>query len=167
MRADYVAILYWPNTSILAVLSISRVANLGFGCSTSIPAVMCWRVLAGVGNGNIGVMRTMTAEIVREKKYQARAFLLLPLIFNSGVVVGLALGGCLADPVVNLPALFGPAGWLNVSRNPEGVAWMLQYPYALPTIFNAAVLSGSLLLAVCGLKETMPGKAERKDRGLL
>lgn len=128
---------------------------------------MCWRVVAGIGNGNIGVMRTMTAEIVKEKKYQGRAFLLLPLVFNSGMVIGLALGGCLADPIKNMPWLFGPDGWLNLAHDPEGVAWMREYSYALPTIFNAGVLTCSLLLAVCGLRETMPGKTERKDYGLV
>jgi hypothetical protein len=128
---------------------------------------MCWRVLAGIGNGNTGVMRTMTAEIVKERKYQSRAFLLLPLVFNSGVVIGLALGGCLADPIVNLPWLFGPTGVWNFSADPEGVTWMRAYPFALPTLFNAAVLIVSLFFAVFFLKETMPGKTEHKDYGLL
>jgi MFS family permease len=153
--------------SIIIGLTLSIISNLGFGFSKSIPAAMCWRVVAGIGNGNIGVMRTMTAEIVKEKKYQGRAFLLLPLVFNSGMVIGLALGGCLADPIINLPWLFGPDGWLNLAHDPEGVAWMREYSYALPTIFNAGVLTCSLLLAVCGLRETMPGKTERKDYGLV
>src|SRR5579862_474675 len=152
---------------IVLGLLMSITANLGFGFGRSIAAVMAWRVVAGVGNGNIGVMRTMTAEIVREKKYQSRAFLLLPLVFNSGVIAGLALGGWLADPVVNMPGLFGPGGVFNVTNDPEGVAWMRVFPYALPTIFNAGVLGVSLVLAVCGLKETLPGKAERKDYGLV
>jgi hypothetical protein len=163
----YVANRYGRKTSIMVGLVLSIISNLGFGFSKTIPAVMCWRVVAGIGNGNIGVMRTMTAEIVKEKRYQGRAFLLLPLVFNSGVVVGLALGGCLADPVTNLPSLFGPQGIFNSSNNPDGVSWMLEYPFALPTIFNGAVLTGSLLLAVCGLKETMPGRTERKDYGLV
>jgi predicted MFS family arabinose efflux permease len=153
--------------SVVIGLTLSIIANLGFGFSKTIPAAMCWRVVAGIGNGNIGVMRTMTAEIVKEKKYQGRAFLLLPLVFNSGMVIGLALGGCLADPITNLPWLFGPNGWLNLAHDPEGVAWMREYSYALPTMFNAAVLSCSLILAVCGLRETMPGKTDGKDYGLL
>lgn len=153
--------------SIVIGLVLSIISNIGFGFSTSIPAVMCWRVLAGIGNGNTGVMRTMTAEIVKERKYQSRAFLLLPLVFNSGVVIGLALGGCLADPIVNLPWLFGPTGVWNFSGDPEGVTWMRAYPYALPTLFNAAVLLCSLFFAVFFLKETMPGKTDHKDYGLL
>jgi MFS family permease len=153
--------------SIVIGLVLSIISNIGFGFSTSITAVMCWRVLAGIGNGNTGVMRTMTAEIVKERKYQSRAFLLLPLVFNSGVVIGLALGGCLADPIVNLPWLFGPAGVWNFSKDPEGVAWMRAYPFALPTLFNAVVLLVSLFFGVFFLKETMPGKTDHKDYGIL
>jgi MFS family permease len=153
-----------PSVTIGLVLSI--VSNLGFGFSKSIPALMCWRVLAGIGNGNIGVMRTMTAEIVVERKYQSRAFLLLPLVFNSGNVVGLAVGGWLADPVTNLPSLFGQNGILNFGHTEGGVAWMREYPFALPTIFNAFVLFSSLLLAFFGLRETMPGATHHRDLGL-
>jgi MFS family permease len=163
----WVANRYGRKSSIMIGLVLSIISNLGFGFSKSIPAAMCWRVVAGIGNGNIGVMRTMTAEIVKEKKYQGRAFLLLPLVFNSGMVIGLALGGCLADPIINLPWLFGPDGVLNLAHDPEGVAWLREYSYALPTIFNASVLMCSLFLAVCWLKETLPGEAEKKDYGLI
>ncbi|EKD13340.1 uncharacterized protein L3040_002799 [Drepanopeziza brunnea f. sp. 'multigermtubi'] len=158
---------YGRKPTIMVGLVLSIVSNVGFAFSTTIPAVMCWRVLAGIGNGNIGVMRTMTAEIVLERKYQSRAFLLLPLVFNSGVVIGLALGGCLADPIVNIPWFFGPSGVLNLSNDPQGVAWMRAYPFALPTISNAAALGGSLFLAVFGLKETMPGLEHKQDRGIV
>lgn len=112
-------------------------------------------------------MRTMTAEIVVERKYQSRAFLLLPLVFNSGVVIGLALGGCLADPIVNLTSLFGPSGIFNFANDPHGVAWMQTYPFALPTLCNATALLCSLFLAVFGLKETMPGLEDKKDYGII
>lgn len=162
----WVANHHGRKTSIMIGLSLSIISNIGFGFSTTVPAVMFWRVLAGIGNGNIGVMRTMTAEIVVERKYQSRAFLLLPLVFNSGVVIGLALGGCLADPIVNLPWLVGPDGILNFSKDPKGVAWMRAYPFALPTIFNAGALCCSLLLAIFGLKETTPGRQNQRDCGL-
>ncbi|KAL2074007.1 hypothetical protein VTL71DRAFT_7785 [Oculimacula yallundae] len=158
---------YGRKPTIIIGLILSIISNIGFGFSTTIPAVMCWRVLAGIGNGNIGVMRTMTAEIVVERKYQSRAFLLLPLVFNSGVVIGLALGGCLADPIVNLPSLFGPSGVFNFANDPKGVAWMRAFPFALPTICNGTALLCSLYLAVFGLKETMPGLEDRKDYGII
>jgi len=163
----YIANRWGRKPTIVIGIVLSIISNVGFGFSTTVPAVMFWRVLAGVGNGNIAIMRVMTAEIVKERKYQSRAFLLLPLIFNSGVVLGLAIGGCLAQPVIHIPSLFGPKGLLNLEHDPEGVAWMRAYPFALPTLFNAGALCCSLFFAVFGLKETMPGAEDRKDYGLM
>ncbi|MCJ1485773.1 hypothetical protein MMC06_005948 [Schaereria dolodes] len=154
-------------SSIMMGLTLTILANLGFGFAKSIPALMFWRVLAGIGNGNVGVMRTMTAEIVKERKYQSRAFLVLPLVFNTGMILGLALGGCLADPVTNMQWVFGPQGLLNFAHDPEGVVWTRTHPYALPAIVNAAALAFSLLLAIGGLRETLPSKAGKRDPGIL
>lgn len=65
---------------------------LGFGFSHSFGMAVAFRLLGGVLNGNIGVMRTMISEIIKEKKYQSRAFLLLPMTFNIGVIIGPILG---------------------------------------------------------------------------
>lgn len=152
--------------SILAGLAVSVLANIGFGLSRSLGALLFWRILAGLGNGNVGIMRTVTAEIVRERRFQTKAFLLLPLVFNSGMVVSLALGGWLAEPVASLPWLFGPRGAFNVHDSPEGVRWALEYPYALPALMNAMTLAGTLVLALFGLRETLPGKEAVEDYGL-
>ncbi|KAI1088422.1 MFS general substrate transporter [Rostrohypoxylon terebratum] len=152
--------------SIVAGLAISTLANIGFGFSRSLGALLFWRIFAGLANGNVGIMRTVTAEVVRERRYQTKAFLLLPLVFNAGMVASLALGGCLAEPVVNIPWLFGPDGVFNTSRNPDGVVWALKFPYALPALLNAIVLGISFMLAVAGLRETLPGKEDRSDVGL-
>ncbi|KAI0116078.1 MFS general substrate transporter [Hypoxylon sp. NC0597] len=152
--------------SIVGGLAISVLANIGFGFSRSFGALLFWRILAGLANGNVGIMRTVTAEVVRERRYQTKAFLLLPLVFNAGMVASLALGGCLAEPVVNLAWLFGPQGLLNMSGNPDGVTWALEYPYALPALLNAALLGVSLVLAAAGLRETLPGKEDQSDVGL-
>jgi hypothetical protein len=65
---------------------------IGFGFSHSFPMAVAFRCLGGVLNGNIGVMRTMISEIIKEKKYQSRAFLILPITFNIGVIIGPILG---------------------------------------------------------------------------
>ncbi|KAI1431039.1 major facilitator superfamily domain-containing protein [Xylaria sp. CBS 124048] len=152
--------------SIIGGLLVSVIANIGFGLSRSFGALLFWRVVAGIANGNVSIMRTVTAEIVRERKYQTKAFLLLPLVFNSGMVLSLALGGCLAEPVVNIPALFGPHGIFNSSGNPDGVRWALEYPYALPALLNALLLGTSLFLAALWLRETLSGEEEHSDWGL-
>jgi len=157
---------YGRRRVVVGALMVSAAANLAFGFSRSFWSLLFWRTLSGVANGNVGVMRTMTAEIVRERKYETKAFLLLPLIFNAGMVVGLAVGGCLADPVLNLPWFFGPHGVFNITKNPAGVAWALAYPYALPALWNASVLGLSLLIAFLGLQETLDDGRSRPDVGI-
>jgi MFS family permease len=173
--AQFATSMFWGRLSdakgrkniILFGLVASVISNLAFGLSRSFGALMFWRILGGIGNGNVGIMRAMTAEIVKERKYQTRAFLLLPLIFNAGMVAGLALGGCLADPVTNLAWLFGPSGLFNFSGNEKGVVWALNYPYALPAFLNATVLGLTLMLAIFGLKETLAGKEGERDYGII
>ncbi|KAJ4299071.1 hypothetical protein N0V90_004315 [Kalmusia sp. IMI 367209] len=157
---------YGRKPAILLGLTISVTANLAFGFSRTIGTLLFWRVVAGMANGILGVMRTMTAEIVKERKYHTRAFLALPLIFNSGRVAALAIGGCLADPVDNLPWLFGPSGVFNFYKNPDGVGWTLAYPYALPALFNGIVLAICLIFAALWLKESLPSKENKWDPGL-
>lgn len=70
----------------------TMLAVVGFGFSQSFAVAVVFRCLGGVLNGNIGVMRTMISEIIKEKKYQSRAFLLMPMTFNIGVIVGPILG---------------------------------------------------------------------------
>lgn len=106
--------------------------SVGYGLSRSWQVAVFWRAVSGVLNGNVGVMRTMISEIVREKKFQSRAFLLLPMCFNVGTIVGPVLGGLLADPVGSYPGVFGP-GTLLGGR--DGVWWMREWPYALPVAF--------------------------------
>ncbi|KAF2732872.1 MFS general substrate transporter [Polyplosphaeria fusca] len=157
---------YGRKPAILIGLTISVIANLAFGFSRSIGTLLFWRVLAGMANGILGVMRTMTAEIVKDRRYQTRAFLAPPLIFNSGRVAALAIGGCLADPVDNIPWLFGKSGLFNVHRYPEGVAWTIKFPYALPALFNGTVLLLCLTLAALWLRESLPTKEKDWDLGI-
>lgn len=146
---------YGRRPAVLVGLTISVVANLAFGFSRSIGVLVLWRVVAGMGNGIVGVMRTMTAEVVKDRKHQPRAFLAPPVVFNTGRVIALAVGGCLADPVDNLPSLFGPRGIFNTSNNSSGVLWALHYPYALPALFNGLVIALCLIVATLWLEESM------------
>lgn len=80
---------------LLVGLTGTAIASIGVGFSKSFYEAFFFRALAGALNGNIGVMRTMLSEIIKEKKYQSRAFLLLPMCFNIGVVIGPILGECI------------------------------------------------------------------------
>jgi hypothetical protein len=65
---------------------------VGFGFSHSFLMAVAFRGAGGILNGNVGVMRTMISEIIKEKKFQSRAFLVLPMTFNIGVIIGPILG---------------------------------------------------------------------------
>jgi MFS family permease len=153
---------------------------IGFGFSQSFPMAVACRCLGGVLNGNIGVMRTMISEIIKEKKYQSRAFLILPMTFNIGVIIGPILGmrfaldkseivadslagGVLADPVGSYPSLFGPG---SVIGGKDGVYWMRHWPYALPNIISACFLLFSALAVIFFLEETNDLCKDKPDPGL-
>lgn len=128
----------------------TAISVIGYGFSKSFVSAVTFRVIGGMLNGNIGVLRTMISEIVKEKKYQSRAFVILPMTFNMGVLLGPLLGGILADPVGSYPRLFGPNSLLGGSH---GVWWMKNWPYALPNILSAVFLVLSALGVMFGLEE--------------
>ncbi|EXJ96199.1 hypothetical protein A1O1_01325 [Capronia coronata CBS 617.96] len=138
------------------------VSCVGVGFSRSFAQALFFRACAGCLNGNVGVMRTMISEIIKEKKYQSRAFLLLPMCFNIGVVIGPILGGFLADPITSFPHLFGPD---SVLGGKKGVKWMEAFPYALPNVVSACFILVSALCVVLGLDETHPALSNKQDYG--
>ncbi|KAF7195587.1 Major facilitator superfamily multidrug transporter mfsB [Pseudocercospora fuligena] len=148
---------------ILIGLLGTAIGALGFGFSQSFAVAMFWRAVGGILNGNIGVMRTMISEIVKEKKYQGRAFLLLPMTFNIGVIIGPLLGGLLADPAGSYPHLFGPGSTFG---GEHGVPLFMRFPYALPNIVNATFLLTSAFALVLGLEETLDALKGKNDWGL-
>ena len=141
----------------------TTIGSLGFGFSQSFPVAIFWRAVGGILNGNVGVMRTMISEIVKEKKYQSRAFLLLPMTFNIGVIVGPLLGGLLADPAGQYPGLFGPGGRFG---GEDGIRLFERWPYALPNIVSAGFLFGSAMCLIFGLEETLEALRDKPDLGL-
>lgn len=104
----------------------------------------------------------MLSEIIQEKKYQSRAFLLLPMCFNIGIVVGPVIGGYLADPVAAFPNVFGPGSTLG---GKDGVGWMTAYPYSLPNLFSGVFIFISAMSVVFGLDETHEALRHKPDYG--
>ncbi|KAI0912052.1 major facilitator superfamily domain-containing protein [Ustulina deusta] len=142
-------------TVILIGLLGTLISCLGFGFSTSFYQALFFRSLGGITNGNIGVMRTMISETIREKKYQSRAFLILPMTFNIGVIVGPILGGLLSDPANSYPGVFG------------NVEFFKKFPYATPNIVSAIFLGTALLLCWLMLEETHDSLRDKPDIGII
>ncbi|KAM5352427.1 hypothetical protein ACJ41O_005150 [Fusarium nematophilum] len=141
-------------TVLLIGLCGTSLSCLGFGFATSFWQALVFRTIGGATNGNVGVMRTMISEIIREKKYQSRAFLLLPMTFNCGVILGPIMGGLLSDPAGSYPGLFG------------NVDFFLKYPYATPNIVSSVFLAVAALTVWLGLEETLDAlREDQQDLG--
>jgi MFS family permease len=74
-------------------------------------------------------------------RYQSRAFLLLPMCANIGVIIGPVLGGLTSDPAANYPHLFG------------GIKWLEEFPYSPPNLLSAIFLGSAALAVFFGLEE--------------
>ncbi|KAI1149162.1 major facilitator superfamily domain-containing protein [Nemania diffusa] len=141
-------------TVIMIGLLGTLISCLGFGFSTNYKQALFFRSLGGITNGNVGVMRTMISEIIRDKKYQSRAFLILPMTFNVGVIIGPILGGILSDPAGSFPAF-------------KNVEFFKKFPYATPNIVSAVFLSTALLLCWLMLEETHDALRDSRDVGII
>ncbi|ANB11278.1 hypothetical protein AWJ20_4082 [Sugiyamaella lignohabitans] len=150
---------YGRKPALLLGLIGTAISVMVFGTSTSIFWAMLGRCMSGLLNGNIGVMRTMVAEFVGNKKqYQTRAFAILPITMNVGTVVGPMIGGLLADPANNYPWLFGDSEFLK------------KYPYILPNLFPIPFIIAGLICTFLFIEETLdsPGALlpKSQDYGL-
>lgn len=158
--AQAVTSVFWgriadsPNFGRKTVLVVgllgTAVGTAGYGLASTWQVAIFWRLFSGILNGNVGVLRTMISEIVQEKKYQSRAFLLLPMCFNIGTIIGPVIGGVLADPVRSYPSVFGPG---SLFGGEDGVGWMKRWPYALPNFVSAVFLTAAALGVFLGLDE--------------
>jgi MFS family permease len=157
----------WGGRKFVLLIGLigTAVSCLGVAFATSFAQAVFWRSFGGAINGTVGIIRTMIAENVKEKKYHSRAFLILPIGFNIAALFGpgtfsldvcyacltaIVMGGMLSDPVRSYPALFGP----NSSFGGEnGVQWLMDYPYALPMLANTIFLTLCAGCVALGLEE--------------
>lgn len=74
-----VADAQWGGRKFVIIIGLcgTGLGSLGYGFSGSWQVAVFWRILSGSLNGNVGVMRTMISEIVREKKCVERSGLYL------------------------------------------------------------------------------------------
>lgn len=95
-------------------------------------------------------------------RFQSRAFLLMPMCFNVGVIIGPILGGFLADPISSFPKTFGPGSSFG---GKDGVQWMTNYPYALPNLVSGVFILCSAFGVVLFLDETHEARRNKPDWG--
>ncbi|KAH9005431.1 MFS general substrate transporter [Lactarius hatsudake] len=147
--AEAVTVLQWSRLSdhvgrkpvlLCGVLGIV-ISSILFGLSRSFPALVFSRCLHGMLNGNIGVMKSMMAELTDETN-MARGVSLMAVTWAVGSTMGPFIGGVLSRPQDRWPNVFSHPFWG-------------EYPYFLPCLTTAAYALLSFTLAAIFLKETV------------
>lgn len=132
---------YGRKPIILIGLTNTMITMLMWGFSTSLPMAIAARALQGLGNGNVGILRTTVAELCPWKELQPRAFSIMPIVYTIGSIFGPTIGGALANPLGVDP------------RAPRGTKFFERYPYSPPNLVGAAlftigIITGWLFLKV-------------------
>ncbi|KAF7317159.1 Major facilitator superfamily multidrug-resistance DHA1 sub-family [Mycena chlorophos] len=117
---------------------------LGFGFSKHFWSLVVFRCIQGAFNGNIGVAKSVMAEI-SDSTNIAEIYSLLPFMWTVGVTVGPLIGGTFADPATTFPDTLGK---LSLFR---------EYPYLLP-----CALAGTL--AFLAFAQTLPSAIAKQNK---
>ncbi|PBL04129.1 major facilitator superfamily multidrug-resistance, DHA1 sub-family [Armillaria gallica] len=155
--AESLSVFYWGRLSdrfgrkpilLLGPLGLTF-AMLGFGLSSNFWSLVLFRFAQGVFNGNIGVSKTVVAELTDATNI-GEAFALMPLVWGTGVTLGPVIGGLLVHPADTWPNTFGR------------IALFRDYPYFLPCAVAGLFSFAICLLTLVGLQETHPATIARK-----
>ena len=144
---------YGRKPAVLLGLACTMWTSLLWGFSTNLPTAIVARAFQGGMNGNVGIMRTMVAEMCPWKDLQPRAFSILPLVWNLGSVLGPAMGGALSNPYNKKPG----------DNSSGSLLW--TFPYALPNLVVIAFFFVGITTGVLYLDETLASRRGQKDYG--
>lgn len=124
------------------------ISMICFGLSTTFWSLVVSRCMCGVLNGNIGVLKTMIAELT-DSTNMAQGFALVQVFWRVGTFVGPLMGGMLEHPQDSWPGLFAPSFWR-------------KYPYFLPCAVAAGFVVLAYLMMFFFLEETLSTKRRPK-----
>lgn len=125
-----------------------------WGTSTTLTQALIARGLEGLGNGNVGILRTTVAEMCPWKELQPLAFSVMPMVWTVGAVVGPSLGGLLSNPLRVDP------------KQPRGDKFLERFPYILPNIAASSCFAVGIITGWLFLRETLESKKGQQDLGL-
>ncbi|KAH8099993.1 MFS general substrate transporter [Cristinia sonorae] len=129
-------VLHWSRLSdhlgrkpiIMTGLFGLSLSMYSFGLSKTYWGAVVSRSLNGALNGNIGVLKSMVAEIT-DSTNLAYAYAYLPISWSTGQAIGPAVGGYFSRPADQFPDIFGNNTFLK------------EHPYflacAIPATFSA------------------------------
>ncbi|KIJ62761.1 hypothetical protein HYDPIDRAFT_93712, partial [Hydnomerulius pinastri MD-312] len=115
------------------------ISNIAFGLSRTFGTLIISRCIAGLLNGNVGVMKSIIGEITDHTNV-AQGFAMIPAVFCIGATIAPLYGGGLSRPQDNWPELFSGSFWT-------------KYPYFLPCAVSAGFTLFAALISAIFLKE--------------
>ncbi|KAI1797168.1 MFS general substrate transporter [Ganoderma leucocontextum] len=124
------------------------ISMLCFGLSKTFTGLVVSRCLVGMLNGNIGVIKSMIADLT-DPSNMAQGFAMMPVMWSVGGTIGPLIGGQLARPHDRWPDVFSNPFWQ-------------YYPYFLPCAASALFSLAIFMIAATFLRETVPTKFLRK-----
>ncbi|RDA92035.1 hypothetical protein CP533_0967 [Ophiocordyceps camponoti-saundersi (nom. inval.)] len=116
-----------------------------FGLAKTIPQMIFFRSLTGVLSGSGLVVRTMIGDHSTPQT-RAAAYSWFGFAGNVGVLLGPLVGGALAEPARNMPALFGE------------VELFIEHPYLLSGLAVSVIIAVAAIATALGLEETLDSK---------
>ncbi|TFK35557.1 member of major facilitator superfamily multidrug-resistance, DHA1 sub-family [Crucibulum laeve] len=143
-------VLHWSRISdrvgrkpvILTGLLGLSISMYCFGLSRTFWGLVLSRSLNGALNGNIGVIKSMMAEMTDTTNI-SKAYAYMPIAWSTGGTLGPIIGGSLARPAERFPHLFGQNEFLK------------KYPYFLPCAVPATFSLVAWIVTFLFLKETV------------
>ncbi|RDA82817.1 hypothetical protein CP532_6090 [Ophiocordyceps camponoti-leonardi (nom. inval.)] len=121
-----------------------------FGLAKTIPQMIFFRSLTGVLSGSGLVVRTMIGDHSTPQT-RAAAYSWFGFAGNVGVLLGPLVGGALAEPARNMPALFG------------GVDLFVEHPYLLSGLAVTVIIAVAAIASALGLEETLDSKTVGRE----
>ncbi|OSD06359.1 MFS general substrate transporter [Trametes coccinea BRFM310] len=143
-------VLHWSRISdhigrkpvIMTGLMGLSISMYCFGLSRTFWGAVISRSLNGALNGNIGVMKSMLAEITDPTNI-AQAYAFMPIAWSTGATLGPIIGGSLSKPAERFPSLFGNSEFFKT------------YPYFLACSIPATFSAIACFVTLFFLKETV------------
>ncbi|KAF4614265.1 hypothetical protein D9613_008002 [Agrocybe pediades] len=108
--AEGCTVLFWSRLSdgigrrlvIMTGLLGLSLSMFAFGLSKTFTGLVISRSLSGALNGNVGVMKSMVAEMTDDSNIST-AYAYMPLAWNTGGTLGPMIGGWLYNPAKRFP----------------------------------------------------------------
>ncbi|RYP53445.1 hypothetical protein DL768_001590 [Monosporascus sp. mg162] len=135
---------YGRKPIVLMGLGGVAISSLIFGLATKYWVALLARFVGGALNGNVAVMQTMVAEMVKNPDHEPKAYASQPFVWTLGGIIGSAMGGFLAQPAQFYPSLFPADGIFG------------RYPYLLPNLVSVVVIVLAIIQGIFFLEETNP-----------